>query len=173
MRQNRQNENNINILVNEPNRAIIVINNVNPFRRRNIGQLNDEEKLDLLNDNLKDTNSQFKKLLYFYKLAYSVNELYDFDCYENKYLNNLLVSLYNIIFSPNNSNKIKDSNVIKSYKIIIETILDFYNTIFDNIINCVQNENIIKEFSKRRNIYHLKEIGECFNILKEPNRKRK
>ena len=39
---------------------------------------------------------------------------------------------------------------------------------FKNITS-INKENIMKELSKRRNIYHLKEIGQCFNKLKDRN----
>ena len=125
-----------------------------------------EEDLNLLDDNLKDTKYWFDNLIKLYKIATSLNELYSFGCYEKNFLENLLESLYTIIFSHNWFNKIKDDNIIKSYKIIITTILYFYNTIFDNIQNYLKNDNIIKEFSKRRNLYHLKEIKEYFNSFK-------
>ena len=148
------------------NHVIAVINR-NP--RRNIQQLSDKEKLDLLNDYLKDTYLQFVKLINFYKLSAKVNELYDFNSFENKYLNNLLISLYNIVFSSTNSAKISDNYVINSYKRLTEIILKFYSTIFKNISE-LNKENILKDFAQRRNIYHLKEIGEFFNKQFEPKK---
>ena len=143
---------------------IIIVRNIIP--RRNIEQLSDTEKLRILHDSLKRINSQFNKLIIFYYFSHDIKELYDFNSFENKYLNNLLVSLYNIVFSPNNINKISDNNVINSYNKLLGSILRFYNIIFNNM-NKLNDENILKEISKRRNLYHLKEIGECFNKLNE------
>ena len=143
---------------------IVIFRNIAP--RRNIEQLSDQEKLGLLHDSLKNIYSKFSQLINFYLLCHDIKLLYDFNSFENKYLNNLLVSLYNIVFAPNNSNKITDNNVMNSYKKLHVKILKFYKVIF-NIINNLKDENILKEISKRRNIYHLKEIGECFNKLSE------
>ena len=145
---------------------IIVIGGVNPLARRNITQLNDKEKLSILNNCLKDTYNQFIRLNNFYSLSNNIIELYDFDKFENKYLNNLLVSLYNIVFSSTNSNKLNDTKVIDSYKKLIEVILHFYAIIFYNISQ-LNDKDILKEIAKRRNIYHLKELSESFNKLKE------
>ena len=134
--------------------------------RRNIQQLSDKEKLDLLNVSLKDTYLQFAKLINFYILSSDIKEIYSFNTFENNYLNNLLVSLYNIVFSSSNSNKITDTKVIDSYKKLIEVILQFYTNIFNNISKLNQ-EDIMKELAKRRNLYHLKEISEIFNKLYE------
>ena len=161
---NLRNNNNNNGELNH----IIVIGGVNPLARRNITQLNDKEKLSILNNCLKDTYNQFIRLNNFYSLSNNIIELYDFDKFENKYLNNLLVSLYNIIFSPNNSNKINDNNVNNTYIKLITFVLEFYNNIFKNISE-LKNENILIELSKRRNLYHLKEISECFIKLNKDN----
>ena len=156
------------VMRNHPDTQIIRIGFriVNPNRGRNIQQLSDKEKLEMLNDSLKDTNTQFVKLINFYKIAESISELYDFDSFENKYLNNLFVSLYNIVFSPSNSSKINDTNVINSHKRLIEIILKFYYTIFKNI-SFLNQEKTLKEFAKRRNLYHLKELSQSFNKLTE------
>ena len=113
-----------------------------------------------------DTNWQFIKLNNFYSLSSDIFELYDFDSFENKFLDNLLLSIYNIIFSSNDFGQIKDNKFIKSYKKLINTIINFYTIIFKNI-SLINNENIMKELSKRRNVYHLKEIGQCFNKIIE------
>ena len=152
------------------NNPIIIFRNVVP--RRNIQQLSDKEKLEILHDSLKRTNSQFSKLINFYQLFHNLNVLYDLNCFENKYLHNLLVSLYNIVFSPNNMNKITDNNVMNSYKKLLGNILKFYNIIFNNICN-LNDENILKEIAKRRNLYHLKEIGESFYKLNEAKKEEK
>ena len=89
------------------------------------------------------------KLIYFYKLAENESELYDSDTFENKFLNNLLISLYNIIFSPNNYNKIKDEDVMISYLNLLAILLDIYNFIFENI-KSLQNEKVLKEFAKEK-----------------------
>ena len=152
------------------NNPIIIIRNAVP--RRNIEQLSDKEKLEILHDSLKRTNSQFSKLINFYQLFHNLTVLYDFNCFENKYLHNLLVSLYNIVFCPNNMNKITDNNVMNSYKKLLRNILKFYNIIFNNICN-LNDENILKEIAKRRNLYHLKEIGESFFKLNEAKKEEK
>ena len=143
---------------------LVNVNNLN--ERRNLQQLSDKEKLDLLNESLKDTYFKFGKLINFYLLASDINELYNFKTFENKYLNNLLVSLYNIVFSSTNSNKLNDTKVIDSYKKLKEVILHFYAIIFYNISQ-LNDKDILKEIAKRRNIYHLKELSESFNKLKE------
>ena len=84
-------------------------------------------------------------------------------------MNNLLITLYNIVFSSTNSSKINDNNVINSYNKLTGEIFLFYLTIFINIAR-LNNENIIKEFAKRRNLYHLKDIGELFNKQFEPKK---
>ena len=102
----------------------------------------------------------------FYSLASDIIELYDFSSFENKFLDNLLLSIYSIIFSYNNLEQIKENKVNDSYKKLINTILTFYNIIFKNI-SLINEENIMKELSKRRNIYHLNDIGKCFNKINE------
>ena len=79
-------------------------------------------------------------------------------------MDNLLLSIYSIIFSSNIFEQIKDKKVNESYNKLINNILSFYNIIFKNI-SLINNENIIKELSKRRNIYHLKDIGK--SLLKD------
>ena len=150
-----------------PGNHLIIVRNGN--QRRNIQQSSDKEKLDLLNNYLKETYVQFVKLTNFYNLSSNVIELYDFNSFENQYLNNLLLTLYNIVFSSTNYSKINDNNVINSYKKLTEVILKFYSTIFNNI-SILNKENIIKEFAKRRNLYHLKDIGEFFNKQFEPKK---
>ena len=151
---------------------IIRVGVINLNQGRNIQQLSDKEKLEILNSSMKDTSNQFVKLINFYKISNDIIELYDFNNFENKYLNNLFISLFNIVFSPNNSEKITDANVINSYKKLIEVILKFYLTVFRNIFNSNQ-ENIIKELAKRRNLYHLKEILNAFNKLNDAKKDKK
>ena len=67
-------------------------------------------------------------------------------------MDNLLLSIYSIIFSSNNFDQIKDKKVNESYNKLINTILTFYNIIFKNI-SLINNENITNELSKRRNIF--------------------
>ena len=141
-----------------------VIFRIIPNPVRNYQQLNDREKLEILHENIKKATIEFIKLINFYKLSHDIKDLYNFDCIENKYLDNLLGSLYNVVFSPNNSSKINDNNVINSYKKLKEKILKFLNIIFENI-STINDDKIIKEIAKRRNIYHLKEISECFDKL--------
>ena len=45
--------------------------------------------------------------------------------------------------------------------------MGFYTLIFKNI-SLINKENIMKEFSKRRNIYHLKDIEKCIEKIKDP-----
>ena len=111
-----------------------------------------------------DANWQFIKLNNFYSLASDIIELYDFGSFENKFLDNLFLSIYSIIFSYNDFGQINDKKLKDSYDELIKTILTFYNIIFKNI-SLINNENIIKELSKRRNIYHLKDIGKSLNII--------
>ena len=129
----------------------------------------DKKKLEKLSGSLIDTNLQFIKLNNFYSLSSDIFELYNFDSFENKFLDNLLLSIYNIIFSSNDFGQIKDNKFIKSYKKLFNTIINFYTIIFKNI-SLINNENIMKELSKRRNVYHLKEIGQCFNKIIEPEK---
>ena len=98
------------------------------------------------------------KLINFYKLSQNIYELYDFNSFENKYLDNLLISLYDIIFSPSNFSKITDNKVINTYITLINIILESYCNMF-KIITSINKENIMKELSRRRNVYHQKEIG--------------
>jgi hypothetical protein len=146
------------------NQEIVAIPFRIPLSRPNISQLNDKEKLKILEKSFNDISKEFLKLIYFYKLAENESELYDSDTFENKFLNNLLISLYNIIFSPNNYNKIKDEDVMISYLNLLAILLDFYNFIFENI-KSLQNEKVLKEFAKKRNLYHLKEILLSYNKL--------
>ena len=143
-----------------------IIFRIIPNPIRNYQQLNDREKLEILHDNIKKASIEFIKLINFYKLSHDIKELYNFDCIENKCLDNLLGSLYNVVFSPNNSSKINDNDVINSYKKLQEKILKFLNTIFKNI-STINDDKILNEIAKRRNIYHLKEISECFDKLCE------
>jgi hypothetical protein len=113
------------------------------FRRINNSQMNDKEKLALLEESFKDANNQFIKLINFYKISTDIKQLYDMNSFENKYLYNLLLSLYNIIFSPNNISslinakklyflgpilvKMKEDKSISSSNIILEFFSNFIN----------------------------------------------
>ena len=136
--------------------------------------MNDNEKLELLGDALIDANTQFLKLINFYKLSHDIIELYINNTFENKFLINLLVSLYNIVFSPNNSRKINDAKITKSYKKLLDTILNFYNILIENIskLNSENKENILKEISKIRNLLHLKDILEIYQKYDNDNNKK-
>ena len=140
------------------------VNNSN--NGNNISQLTDKKKLEKINSSLIDTNWQFIKLNNFYSLSSDIIELYEFDSYENKFLDNLLLLIYDIIFSSDNFGLIKDNKVFESYKKLINTIINFYTIIFKNI-SLMNKEIIMKELSKRRNIYHLKDIGKCFDKINE------
>ena len=168
---NENHNNELPEINNRRNRSmdlIILLMDYFQNQRNIISLLTDEEKLKILDNYLKDVGFQFLKLINFYKLSQNMYELYDFNSFENKYLDNLLISLYDIIFSPSNSSKITDNKVMNSYITLINIILEFYCNMFKNITS-INKENIMKELSRRRNIYHLKEIGQCFNKLKDRN----
>ena len=135
--------------------------------RRNNAQLSDHDKLVLLEESFNDVRSQFLKLIHFYQISSDIKELYDFNSFENKILINLLLNLYNVIFSPNNMKKIDEKNI--PYKKLLNEVNNFYNIIISNIIN-QKNQDILKEISKQRNILHFKEILqslEKFNPVKD------
>ena len=155
------------------NPIIIFGGGINP--RRNINQLTDKEKLELLDEALKDINNQFIKLINFYRLSLDIIELYIANTFENKFLNNLLLSLYNIVFSSANSGKISDNKVKNSYKKLLDTILKFFVVLIKNISqlsNSETRDKILKEMSKRRNLLHLKEIKEVFEKFDENKNKK-
>ena len=152
--------------VNNLNNSNLEIHNQNSNNGNNISQLADKKKLEKINSSLIDTNWQFIKLNNFYSLSSDIIELYEFDSYENKFLDNLLLLVYDIIFSSDNFGLIKDNKVFESYKKLINTIINFYTIIFKNI-SLMNKEIIMKELSKRRNIYHLKDIGKCFDKINE------
>ena len=142
----------------------------NPFfiiRRNNNAELSDHDKLVMLEESFNDVRNQFLKLIHFYQISSDIKELYDFNSFENKKLINLLLSLYSIIFSPNNIKKIDDKNISK--KNLLNELNNFYNIIISNIIK-QNNQDILKEISKQRNILHFKEIVlilEKFNPVKD------
>jgi hypothetical protein len=142
----------------------------NPFfiiRRNNNAELSDHDKLVMLEESFNDVRNQFLKLIHFYQISPDIKELYDFNSFENKKLINLLLSLYSIIFSPNNIKKIDDKNI--PYKNLLNELNNFYNIIISNIIE-QKNQDILKEISKQRNILHFKEILlilEKFNPIKD------
>ena len=160
------------------NNPIVIVRNVNMLRPRNINQLSDTEKLELLNNTLNDTKNQFTKLINFYKLCHNFNELYINNTFENKFLNNLLFSLYNIVFSSANSDKISDIKVKNTNNDLLDIILDFYIILIKNITqlnssNNKEKENILIEIAKKRNILHLKEILQIYEKYKEKDEKLK
>ena len=165
----------LNLLYNNINSSLSDLEeNFAEFKQsfnNNISQLTDKKKLEKLNNSLIDTNWQFIKLNNFYSLSSDIIELYEFGSFENKFLDNLLLSLYNIIFSSNNSEQIKDNKFNESYKKLINNIIEFYTIIFKNI-SFINNENIKKELSKRRNIYHLKDISKCIDKINEIKKKK-
>ena len=175
--------NNLDLEPNVPNnllfgiefRARINFNNFinNPFiifRRINNAHLTDKEKLALLEESFKDTNNQFIKLTNFYTIASDIPELYHMNSFENKFLNNLLLSLYNILFSPNNISKLidnKSNKINPTYKKLLDNINEFYNILIDNFIQ-QKNDNLLKEISQQRNLYHLKDILKIFEKFNSP-----
>ena len=146
-----------------------IVDRLNPFiifRRVNNAQMTDKEKLSLLEDSFKDTNNQFIKLINFYKLTKEINILYDMNSFENKFLYNLLLSLYNIIFSPNNIIKLVDdkNKINATFKKLLININYFYSTLVTNILE-QKNDNLLKEISKRRNMFHFKDILQTFEKI--------
>ena len=174
---NNINNNNIDLEPNIPNNFIFGLdflasinfnrNPLNPLiilRRLNNGPITDKDKLALLEESFKDTNNQFIKLINFYKITSDISELYNINSFENKYLNNLLLSLYNVLFSPNNIIKLVDdkSNQINpTYKKLLNNINIFYSILINNIIG-QKNDNLLIEISKQRNLYHFKDILKIF-----------
>ena len=148
------------------------------FRRINNSQMNDKEKLALLEESFKDANNQFIKLINFYKISTDIKQLYDMNSFENKYLYNLLLSLYNIIFSPNNISKLFDdsnSSIINNvhYKKLLTNINIFYDILIGNILK-QKNDNLLKEISRQRNIFHFKDILQILQKFNPPkNEKQK
>ena len=141
----------------------------NPFFiiRRNNNELSDNDKLVMLKESFGDVRNQFLKLIHFYQISSDIKELYDFNSFENKILINLLLSLYNIIFSPNNMKKIDEKSI--PYKELLNEVNNFYNIIISNIIK-QNNQDLLKKISKQRNILHFKEILlilEKFNPVKD------
>ena len=134
--------------------------------------MSDKDKLILLEESFNETNLQFKKLIHFYQLSSDIKELYNNNNFESKYLYNLLLSLYNIIFSPTNISKIDDNKTNNTcYKKLLKTINDFYYIIIINISE-QKDQNLLIEISKQRNILHFKEIlqiMEKFNPIKNEN----
>ena len=158
------NNNQINNINNNNNQ----INNINNNNNQNNNiVLSDEDKLILLEKSFDDVRIQFLKLIHFYQISPDIKELYDSNKLENKYLINLLLNLYNIIFSENNIQKIDDKN--EHYKNLLNEVNVFYNIIISNIVN-QKDQDILKEISKQRNILHFKEILqnlERFNPVKD------
>ena len=119
----------------------------------------------------KDNNEDFE--LYYIITKFILNSMNKSKTLLKKIILNLIESIHIYLIKGDSSfkklynffsfllSKMKNEfNVIKSYKILIETLLNFYKIIFNNFVNIPKNNNIIKEFSKIRNIYHLKEIEE-------------
>lgn len=88
------------------------------IRRGNNELTTGQEKLLSLEETFIDTKKQFLKLINFYQIATDIDELYELNSFENKNLSNLLVSLYNIIFTKNNIEKLIDEKP----KILIQNI---------------------------------------------------
>ena len=167
--QNNNNINNNNIQnnnINNNNNQINNINNNNNNQNNNI-VLSDEDKLILLEKSFDDVGNQFLNLIHFYQISPDIKELYDSKSLENKYLISFLLNLYNIIFSKNNIQKIDDKN--EHYKNLLNKVNEFYNIIISNIVN-QNDQDILKEISKQRNILQFKEILqnlERFNPVKD------
>ena len=161
---NQDNNNSYNDLLNR-------MRNFLSFIRRRImnAELSNEEKFELLEDSFKDTNAQFLILINFYRISADIKQLYEINTFEGKYLNNLLLSLYSILFSSNNVPKVLNSNYtqIKSdaYKTLLISINSFYVVLINNILN-LKDDNLLKEIAKQRNLFHFKEI---LNFLEKYN----
>ena len=115
---NNNNQNNIINILNDNNFIRFELNVNSRFsspsyiiRRRNNEDFRDDDKLSKLEESFHDVKYQFLKLIHFYQISSDIKELYDFYTFENKNLINLLLSLYNIIFSPNNIKKIERKNI--------------------------------------------------------------
>ena len=137
------------------------------FRRSNYEAMSDNEKLVLLEESFKDTSYQFIKLFNFYNIAKDIDELYDINSFENKNLSNLLLSLYNIISSPKNIQKLideKTKRINKLYKKLLFQIGMFYEIIIANALE-QKNDSFLKDLSKQRNIYHFKDIFTNFRKI--------
>ena len=150
------------------NNNMLVRNRFRAIRRVNFGAMTASEQLKLLEDSFKDTIRQFLRLNAFYKITKDIDELYDINSFENKNLRNLLLSLYSIVFSPKNIEKIIDEKTKKIngvYKKLLSKISSFYKTIIEKILE-QKNDTFLKELSKHRNIYH---FGDIFKIFEKYN----
>ena len=154
--QNSQDSNNINDYLNEMHNLFSFIG-----RRLINAELSNKEKLYLLENTFKETNYQFLILNNFYRISVYIKQLYEINTFEGKYLNNLLSSIYSIIFSSNNISKILDNNNTKInnkyYKVLITSIYSFYSIIINNILN-QKDDNLLKEIAKQRNVFHFRDI---------------
>ena len=137
----------------------------------------DRNKLFNLKQSLNKSQSEFLKLINFYKLTSKIKILYQLNTFESKKLYNLILSLNNLIFSQNNIIKIENNNdndnsdninLIESYSNLLEIINEFYNTLINNIIE-INDINLLKEISKQINIIHLKEILQIFEKFNPVN----
>ena len=140
--------------------------------RRNIDEIH---KFNALEHSFLDTGFQFDILIYFYTISSDIKQLYEINTFEGKYLYNLLLSLYSIIFSPNNVLKILDSSNTqindKFYKLLMDCVLLFYDTLIFNFLN-QKDDNLLKEIAKQRNVFHFKDIlkfYEKYNPFKNNN----
>ena len=146
------------------------------IRRENNELTTEQEKLLLLEETFIDTKKQFLKLINFYQIATDIDELYELNSFENKNLSNLLVSLYNIIFTKNNIEKLideKTKNINSKYITLLSSISIFYKVLVKNILeNAVKknNDNFLKDLSKQRNIYHFKDIFQIFEKYNTPSK---
>ena len=165
-------ENNLFFEVGVVNNRFRLLNPLVLFRRVNYETMPDSEKLALLEESFKDTSNQFIKLFNFYNIANDINELYDINSFENKNLINLLLSVYNIIFSPKNIEKLideKTKQINVSYKKLLSSIQLFYVVIITNILK-QKYDTILEELSKQRNTYHFKEIFRIFEKYNPPKK---
>jgi hypothetical protein len=145
----------------------LLYNNMNESLTRLDERFSELSEDDQLVKFFDDVRNQFLELIHFSQISPDIKELYDSNSLEYKYLINLLLSLYNIIFSKNNIQKIDNKN--EHYKNLLNEVNKFYNIIISNIIN-QNNQDILKEISKQRNILHFKEILqnlERFNPVKD------
>ena len=141
----------------------------------------DRDKLNLLSQSFMEMKKEFLKLNNFYKLNAEIKELYQTNTFEQKKLFSLLLTLYNIIFLPNNISKLENSNsnnnnnnsdnndgennsfnILESYSYLLKKVYIFYKIIMTNITN-LNDKEILLNISKERNVLHLKEILQVFD----------
>ena len=141
--------------------------------------INDRNKLIKLENSLNDMKQEILKLNNFYGLTSKIKELYQNNTLENRKLYNLILSLNNLLFSKTNIDKIENNrnqnennnriDVINSYSELLKNVFEFYKTIITNIIE-INDEDILKEISRQRNIINFKEMINIFEKYNPPKK---